>query len=306
MQRRSPVSSTLSEQLRRRRAVPPARAVRLFPEPENRQVGHGPVVGKSPVAGSTSTAAKSPLEGKVYPPTGRGMAMPRRRGKWLTRDVPIFVGGIISLGTFVLFGFGSLVGGTGLIGPALGALAVGAAVAGGSAYLLRNRRPEQEPLRAVSAAVPEGTRAILEAAASSALTQRRRISDLSRRAKHSAAAPVLSRADALLVRIDALLRTEVVQSRRPYDEDVMLLEGMSARYVPELLGAAEDNLGFLTSLSDESRQRALENLQVIDDQLAALNDGVDRIESEVVGGAARSLDVQREFLRTRLGSQRTV
>ena len=41
----------------------------------------------------------------------------------------------------------------------------------------------------------------------------------------------------------------------------------------------------------------------IDEQLAALNDGVDRIESEVVGGAARSLDVQREFLRTRLGTQ---
>lgn len=239
----------------------------------------------------------------MFPPTGRGVAMPRRRGKWLTRDVPIFFGGILSLGTFVLFGFGSLVGGTGLIGPALGAVAVGAAVAGGSAYLLRNRRPAQQPLRAVSAAVPEGTRALLGGAVSNAVKQRRRIAELNRRSTPHAARPVLARADALLVRIDALMRTEVVQSRRPYDEDVMLLEGMSTRYVPELLGAVEDNLAFLSSLTPGSQDQALQNLQVIDEQLAALNDGVDRIESQVVGGAARSLDVQREFLRTRLGTQ---
>ena len=106
------------------------------------------------------------------------------------------------------------------------------------------------------------------------------------------------------MRIDALMRTEVVQSRRPYDEDVMLLEGMSTRYVPELLGAVEDNLAFLSSLTPGSQDQALQNLQVIDEQLAALNDGVDRIESELVGGAARSLNVQREFLRARLGEQR--
>ena len=151
--------------------------------------------------------------------------------------------------------------------------------------------------------MPEGTRALLEGAVSTAMNQRRRIAELNRRSTPHAARPVLARADALLVRIDALMRTEAVQSRRPYDEDVMLLEGMSARYVPELLGAVEDNLGFLSSSAPGSQDQALQNLQVIDEQLAALNDGVDRIESQVVGGAARSLDVQREFLRTRLGTQ---
>lgn len=80
----------------------------------------------------------------------------------------------------------------------------------------------------------------------------------------------------------------------------MLLEGMTERYVPELVGALEDTVGFLTPTSTEdTRTRAAGNLQRIDEQLAVLDGRLDRLEHEVVSGVSRTLDVHSEFLRAR-------
>ena len=125
-----------------------------------------------------------------------------------------------------------------------------------------------------------------------------------RRAKPGPAVkPVLNRAELLLQRINALVGSAALQSRRASDDDVLMLEGMAARYVPELVRALEDTAGFLTPVTGESREKALTNLQSIDQQLAALGEELDRIEHDIVAGVTRSLDVHFEFLRRRLPDQ---
>ncbi|WP_245921103.1 hypothetical protein [Brachybacterium timonense] len=241
-----------------------------------------------------------PLEGELIAPAP-AVRMPRRRGRWLTRDVPFFFGWSSALSTFLVFGMGSLVGGSGLLVPAAGALGVGAFVTGGLAFLLRNRRPAAPPYRALVDGMPESTRSVLESAAGSVLQQRRRIAAAQHSTPHPAVRPVLDHADVLLARVDALVRSPAVQSRRPYEPDVLLLEGMAERYLPELLGALEENQRYLAStFTPQSQQQALANLGVIEQQLAQLDAGVNRIESDLVQGSTRSLDVQTDFLQQRL------
>ena len=78
---------------------------------------------------------------------------------------------------------------------------------------------------------------------------------------------------------------------------------MAARYVPELVRALEDTVGFLSPVTGEAREKALANLQSIDQQLSALGEELDRIEHDIVAGVTRSLDVHSEFLRRRLPEQ---
>ena len=82
-----------------------------------------------------------------------------------------------------------------------------------------------------------------------------------------------------------------------------MLEGMATRYVPELVDAASDTLGFLQTFEGSARQEALDNLGSIDRQLNVLAEGVEQIERDIVGGVSRSLEVHSEFLRTRFADQ---
>ena len=140
---------------------------------------------------------------------------------------------------------------------------------------------------------------ILEADA----TTRERITQLRPQAFVLAATEVLDDVQSLITRIDALVGSEQLQSLRPSAGEVTMLEGMATRYVPELVDAASDTLGFLQTFEGSAREEALENLESIDRQLHVLAEGVEQIESDIVGGVSRSLEVHSEFLRTRFADQ---
>lgn len=218
--------------------------------------------------------------------------------------VPTVLGGAFGISTFVILGLGSLIGGAGILAPALGGLGVALVVGGGTGFLLRNRRPKKVRLIAADAEMPEGTRAMLEKVARASTQQRRRIVDVRRRASTPAAKTALNRADSLLQRIGALLGSESMQSRAPSDGDVMMLEGMADRYIPDLIDALDENLGFLSSFEGGARETAVANLESIDQQLEVLGEGIERIEADVVSGVSRSLEVHSEFLKTRFSAQR--
>ena len=84
----------------------------------------------------------------------------------------------------------------------------------------------------------------------------------------------------------------------------MMLEGMADRYIPDLLDALDENLGFLSSFEGGARETAVANLESIDQQLEVLGEGIERIEADVVSGVSRSLEVHSEFLKTRFSAQR--
>lgn len=240
---------------------------------------------------------KRPLAGKVHRPISKGLSAPRPRGRWLTVGVPAVLGGVFGISSFIVLGVSSLVGGAGLLAPLLAGLGIGAVVGGGTGFLLRNRKPATVRLSRADAQMPVGTRTMLERTVRAATQQRRRIAEVRRRVRNPAVKPVLNRADSLLQRITSLVGSESLQSRRPSDGDVMILEGMASRYIPDLVNAVEDTAGFLASFTGGAREEALANLHSIDHQLAVLDEGIVRIEGGVVADATRSLDVHSEFLK---------
>src|SRR5699024_1310233 len=125
-------------------------------------------------------------------------------------------------------------------------LGIGIVVGGGTGLLLRNRRPGPVRLGRAAGEMPGGTRALLEKIVRSTKHQRRRLAGMRRRAPGPVVAPVLDRAESLLHRVNALVGSASLQSRRPCDDDMLMLEGMADRYVPDLVGALEDTIGFLT------------------------------------------------------------
>src|SRR5699024_306128 len=156
---------------------------------------------------------------------------------------------------------------------------------GGTGYLLRNRRPQPVQLGRSAAEIPAGTRTMLEKIVKDSRMQRRRIQRMQRRARGSAVTQILQRAETLLLRIDTLLGSPVLQSRRASDTDVMMLEGMADRYVPELVDALEDTVGFLAPTTTEAaRARAIENLHSIEEQLVVLGEIGRASGRERVGG----------------------
>ncbi|MFC7455804.1 hypothetical protein ACFQS2_01245 [Brachybacterium sp. GCM10030267] len=249
--------------------------------------------------------SQGPLVGKVHPPPSTSITVPRRRGRWLTVWVPSVLGGVFGIGSFLVLGVSSLIGGAGLLAPLLAGAGVGVVVGGGLGILLRNRGPAPVRLSAGRAEMPVGTRPVLERMVRSTKRERRRLARMRRRRPGPLVKPVLKRAEALLQRIDALAGSPSLQSRRASDEDVMMLEGMASRYVPDLVQALEDTASFLASPTDEARQQAAANVRSIDEQLAALDREVDRLESDVIDRLTRNLDVHSEFLRHRLPDQRT-
>lgn len=258
----------------------------------------------APPAPGSWAAGTAPLEGTVHAPRSRAVSVPRRRGRWLTVGVPVVLAGAFGIGSFMVLGVSSLVGGAGLLTPFLAALGIAAVVGGGSGFLLRNRRPKPVRLGRTAEEVSAGTRAMLEKIVKDSAHGRRRIHRMRRTVHGATERHLLDRSETLLLRVDALLSTAALQSRRASDPDVMLLEGMTERYVPELVGALEGTVGFLGGTStQDTRARASENLQRIDEQLAVLDGRLDRLEREIVTGVSRSLDVHSEFLRARFAEQ---
>ncbi|APX33579.1 hypothetical protein BH708_13620 [Brachybacterium sp. P6-10-X1] len=231
------------------------------------------------------------------------MTVPRQRGRWLTVGVPTVLGGSVGIGSFLLLGVSSLIGGAGLLAPLVAGLGIGIVVGGGAGLLLRNRKPGPVRLTRAAGEMPGGTRPVLEKVVRSTKQERRRLARMRRRASGPVVTPVLNRAETLLHRVDALVGSAALQTRRPSDSDLLMLEGMADRYVPDLMGALEDTVGFLTPRPSEAREQALTNLGSIDRQLVALGAEVDRIEGEIITGVSRSLDVHSEFLRRHLPDQ---
>ncbi|MFC7455807.1 hypothetical protein ACFQS2_01260 [Brachybacterium sp. GCM10030267] len=244
--------------------------------------------------------ARRPLQGTVHPPSETAVDRPRRRGGLLWVGAPLLAGGAAGLTSLVL-GLGNVIAGPlDTVGVALG---VGALVAGGSGALARALRPKPALLSPVGPDVPETTRETLEGILEAAARTRERTTALRERASDPAARLALDHIDSLLERIETLVGSETIQARRPYDGDVTMLEGMATRYLPDLVDAAEDTIGFLASFAGAARQEALENLGTIDQQLSVLDEGLERIEADIVAGVSRDLDVHAEFLRSRFADQ---
>ena len=241
---------------------------------------------------------QTPLEGKVHSPAARDVGRPRR-SPLVRVGAPVLLGGLAAIATVVV-GLGTALAGPLLV---LGAAAgVGALTLGGSALVLNAPRRAPEPAL-LGETVPEGTRAVLERILEADATTRARVTRLRPQAVAPAATEVLDDVESLLTRIDALVGSEQLQSLRPSSGEVTMLEGMASRYVPELIDAASDTLGFLQTFEGSARQEALDNLGSIDRQLNVLAEGVEQIERDIVGGVSRSLEVHSEFLRTRFADQ---
>src|SRR5699024_3951727 len=162
--------------------------------------------------------------------------------------------------------------------------------------------PEARPV--LDASVPEGTRDVLEKILAADATTRERLGRLRPQAASTpTATSVLDHVEALVTRIDALVAAEQLQSLRPSAGEVTMLEGIACRYVPDLVEAASDAIGFLRTFEGSARQEALENLASVDQQLHVLAEGVEQIEADLVGGVSRSLEVHAEFLRARFADQ---
>ncbi|ASK65876.1 hypothetical protein CFK39_08590 [Brachybacterium avium] len=243
---------------------------------------------------------EKPLQGTVHSPASKAVGRPRR-SPLVRFGAPVLLGGLAAVLTLVV-GLGA-----GLAGPLLAlaaAAGIGVVTLGGSGALLNAPRRDQEERPVLDASVPDSTRAVLTRILDADAATREELSVLRPQASSTpSAATVLDDVDGLVTRIDALVATEQLQSLRPSTGEVTMLEGIACRYVPDLVEAASDTIGFLQTFEGSARQEALENLESIGRQLSVLAEGVEQIETDLVGGVSRSLEVHAEFLRARFADQ---
>ncbi len=240
------------------------------------------------------------LEGTVRPPTGSAVGPVHR--SWLVRlGSPVVAGGLAALATVVV------VLGTGLGGPLLAlaaAAGIGILALGGTGIAVNRPIGTVQERHVLDASVLSSTREVLERILEADAATRDKLAPLRPQASSTpAAALVLEDVDSLLTRIDALVGTEALQALRPSAGEVTMLEGIACRYVPELVDAAEDTIGFLRTFAGTARRDALANLESVRAQLSVLAEGVERIEGDLVGGVSRDLEVHAEFLRARFADQ---
>ena len=241
-----------------------------------------------------------PLQGTVHSPASRAVGPPRR-SPLVRFGVPVVRGGLAALAAL------AVVLGIGLGGPVLAlaaAAGVGAVTLGGVGVAANRPLPAAEARPVLDASVPDSTRAVLEEILSADAAIREQVTGLRPQASSTpTATSVLDHVEALVTRIDALVGAEQLQSLRPSSGEVTMLEGIACRYVPDLVDAAADTIGFLRTFEGTARQEALENLASVDQQLNVLAEGVEQIEADLVGGVSRSLEVHAEFLRARFADQ---
>ena len=242
---------------------------------------------------------QKPLEGKVHSPASKAVGRPRR-SPLVRFGAPLLLGSLAAIATVVL-GLGTAVAGPLLVLAA--AAGIGVVTLGGSALVLNAPRRSEDERPVLDASVTGSTRTVLERILAADAETRERSARLRPRATVPGATHVLDDVDSLVTRIDALVGSEQLQALRPSAAEVTMLEGIACRYVPELVDAASDTLGFLQTFAGSARQEALDNLESIDQQLGVLAEGVEQIEGDIVGGVSRSLEVHSEFLRTRFADQ---
>lgn len=246
--------------------------------------------------------AQKPLEGKVHSPgsasTSKELARPRRN-PLLSVGVPLLSGSAAAFAVAALGVAGVLAAPVAVIA----AIGAGVVTAGGTGGILYSLRPTPSPLLTSGVDIPESTREVLEQILHATAETRGRTRDLRTSTSDPTSLQVLEHVDSLLARIDALAGSESIQTLRPSAGEVTMLEGMATRYVPELVDAAEDTIGFLATFRGDARRDAQENLRSVDQQLTVLGDGIERIEQDMVAGVSRSLEVHSEFLRTRFADQ---
>src|SRR5690625_1153680 len=241
-----------------------------------------------------------PLGAKVHSPANTASIGRPRRRPLVTFGVPVLVGGLIGIGALAL-GLGAALAAPLIV--AGGALGIGVLAAGGSGLVVRATRPQQSRLLPAETEISEATREVLETILRSTTRTATRTGQLRRTASEPAAGLALEHADSLLRRIEALVGSEQIRSQRPSSGELTMLEGMATRYLPELVDASEETIGFLATFEGSARQEALDNLESIDGQLTVLGEGLERIERDIVGGVSRSLEMHAEFLRTRFADQ---
>lgn len=113
-------------------------------------------------------------------------------------------------------------------------------------------------------------------------------------------AEVLDQLAGILTRIDGLAQTEAVQERDPSDGDLLMLEGIACRYIPELMDAVDDTFDFLAKFSGGALKDVQNNLETIHSEFGVMSETLEQLEQDVVRGVSHSLEVHSEFLRRRL------
>ncbi|MDK7750769.1 hypothetical protein QP572_10460 [Brevibacterium sp. UMB10442] len=118
-------------------------------------------------------------------------------------------------------------------------------------------------------------------------------------------AEVLDQLAGILTRIEGLAQTEAVQERDPSDGDLLMLEGIACRYIPELMDAVDDTFDFLAKFSGDALKDVQNNLETIHSEFGVMSETLEQLEQDVVRGVSHSLEVHSEFMRRRLKASDT-
>lgn len=226
--------------------------------------------------------------------------------------------GVLLGATSAVLGLGSFAGAVGVAGVAV---AAGGAMAAAVGVFLHAITPAPSLLVTTSDGVNESTATILENVLNSTRDIRRKLDEwrgelpriernLRAQGRAGAAsgryggasrpAEVLDQLAGILTRIEGLAQTEAVQERDPSDGDVLMLEGIACRYIPELMDAVDDTFDFLAKFSGGALKDVQNNLETIHSEFGVMSETLEQLEQDVVRGVSHSLEVHSEFLRRRL------
>lgn len=232
--------------------------------------------------------------------------------------------GVLLGATSAVLGLGSFAGAVGVAGVAV---AAGGAMAAAVGVFLHAITPAPSLLVTTSDGVNESTATILENVLNSTRNIRRKLEEWrgelpqierNMRAQGGAGAAsgggaasgryggasrpaeVLDQLAGILTRIEGLAQTEAVQERDPSDGDLLMLEGIACRYIPELMDAVDDTFDFLAKFSGGALKDVQNNLETIHSEFGVMSETLEQLEQDVVRGVSHSLEVHSEFLRRRL------
>ena len=237
--------------------------------------------------------------------------------------------GVLLGATSAVLGLGSFAGAVGVAGIAVVA---GGAMATAVGVFLHAVSPAPRLLVTTSEEVNESTANILENVLNSTREVRQKLEEwrgelpqiernmrapggagaasgggaiLGRFGGASRPAEVLDQLAGILTRIEGLAQTEAVQERDPSDGDLLMLEGIACRYIPELMDAVDDTFDFLAKFSGDALKDVQNNLETIHSEFGVMSETLEQLEQDVVRGVSHSLEVHSEFMRRRLKASDT-
>lgn len=213
-------------------------------------------------------------------------AAPRKKGGGL---VPALVGAGVALASAagLVFGLGFAPIAGGLIGLALG---------GGAGLMFSPLAPKPLQLDGPSPTTVSG---MLDQAAQSADALEHTMRRLTSRPLWDGS-PLDERIAHMLGAIRTLAATPALRGRTSIDGDVHMLHVISTDYLPTIVNLAIENDRMHSTFSGRSSRAQVEqNIRVLEDQAGTLGEALDRIETDVVKGATRSIREHEAFLRSR-------